>query len=397
LLDFSKLPIVDAHCHSYFSSPKIMNGNDFARYSNILAAPPSFLDGEFKPALDQLQRSKSRLSAMDEEQPYSNLMVRWLSEFFHCKADRETVANARSARAHDFDVYVRELFHNVRLSGLVMDGAYPPLSAEDMKHFPAKVVKIFRLEPLINELLAKHDSFEEFCSGFDSGIRKAVKSQGFVGLKTIIAYRTGLKIRRVEEKTAKSDFQVARQGHAEQAWFGPRVKMLRDFLIVRALELSIDLDVPMQIHTGVGDYEILLDQCDPGLLFDLLTDDKIRHATVVLVHSGFPNNQNAAYMASVLPNVFLDFSLTIPFLNPVSHQRLMEILEIAPSSKVMYGSDGFGVPEIFWLSAKLGKRVLEKCFTEFLEAKVFDEDEVNEKAVRILSENAMELYRVSPV
>jgi uncharacterized protein len=102
-------------------------------------------------------------------------------------------------------------------------------------------------------------------------------------------------------------------------------------------------------------------------------------------------------MASVLPNVFLDFSLTIPFLNPVSHQRLMEILEIAPSSKVMYGSDGFGVPEIFWLSAKLGKRVLEKCFTEFLEGNVFDEDEANEKAARILSENAMELYRVAPV
>ena len=397
MLDFSKLPVVDAHCHSYLSSPKVMNGTEFARYSNILAAPPNFLDGKFKPSPDQLQRSKRRLSAMDGEQPYSKLMFRWLSEFFHCKADLDAVANARSARARDFDAYVRELFQNVGLRGLVMDGAYPPLSAEDMKHFPAKVVKIFRLEPLINDLLRKHDSFEEFCSGFDSRIRKAVKSEGFVGLKTIIAYRTGLKVRRVEEKTAKSDFQAARQGRAEQGWFGPKVKMLRDFLIVRALELSIDLDVPMQIHTGVGDYEILLDQCDPGLLFDLLADDKLRHATVVLVHSGFPNNQNAAYMASVLPNVFLDFSLTIPFLNPVSHQRLMEILEIAPSSKVMYGSDGFGVPEIFWLSAKLGKRVLEKCFTEFLEGNVFAEDEVNDKAARILSENAMELYRVGPV
>ncbi len=394
MLDFSKLPVVDAHCHSYLSSPKVMHSTEFARYSNILAAPPSFLDGKFKPALNQLQRSKSRISAMDVEQPYSNLMFRWLSEFFHCKDDLEAVASARSARAKDFDSYVRELFQNVRLEGLVMDGAYPPLTEDDVKHFPAKVAKIFRVEPQINELLAKHDSFEEFCSEFDSRIRKAVKSEGFVGLKTIIAYRTGLKIRRVDEKTAKNDFQAARQGRAEQAWFGPKVKMLRDFLTVRSLELSIDLDIPMQIHTGVGDYEILLDQCDPGLLFDLLTDDKIRHATVALVHSGFPNNQNAAYMASVLPNVFLDFSLTIPFLNPVSDQRLMEILEIAPSSKVMYGSDGFGVPEVFWFSAKLGKRVLEKCFTKFIEGNVFDEDEATEKAASILSGNASTLYRV---
>ncbi len=145
---------------------------------------------------------------MDREQPYSNLMLRWLSDFFHCKADWEAVASARSARAQDFDVYVRELFQNVGLEGLVMDGAYPPLSAEDMGHFPANVVKIFRLEPLINDLLAKHDSFEEFCSGYDSGIRKAVQNEGFVGLKTIIAYRTGLKIRRVEARDAKSDFQA---------------------------------------------------------------------------------------------------------------------------------------------------------------------------------------------
>jgi len=125
------------------------------------------------------------------------------------------------------------------------------------------------------------------------------------------------------------------------------VKKLRDFLIIKAMELSIDLNVPMQVHTGVGDYDIVLDECDPALMYELLKDEKLRHATVVLVHSGFPNNQNAAFMASALPNVFLDFSLTIPFLNPASHERLLEILEIAPSSKIMYASDGFNLPELF--------------------------------------------------
>jgi len=395
MLDFSKMPVVDAHCHSYLDSPKIVNGNEFSRHSNILAAPPSFLESRFKPPDPQLQRSKARLSAMDREQVYSNLMVRWLSEFFHCKPDFEAVATARSGRANDFDEYVRELFGNVHLRGLVMDGAYPPLSDSDLKHFPAKVVKIFRLEPLINDCLARYETFEEFCAAFDSNIRGAINHEGYVGLKTIIAYRTGLKISRVEEKLAKTDFQAVKNGRAQREWYGPKVKQLRDFLAVRALELSIDLDVPMQIHTGVGDYQIVLDQCDPALLYGLLTDDKLRHATVTLVHSGFPNNQNAAYMASVLPNVFLDFSLTIPFLNPVSHQRLMEILEVAPSSKVMYGSDGFGVPEVFWFSAKLGKRLLEKCFARFLEEKVFDENEIYRQAEMVLHKNASELYNVT--
>jgi predicted TIM-barrel fold metal-dependent hydrolase len=395
LIDLSKLPVVDAHCHSYLESPKILDAKGFARYASILSAPPSFIDGQFKPSSKQLERSNARLSIMDLEQPYVRLMTRWLADFFHCPPTLEAVAKARSARANDFDDYVRELFDDVSLTGLVMDGGYPALSDDEMKRFPAEIARVFRLETFINDLLAKHDSFNEFLPAYETGIRNAVLKEGFVGLKSIIAYRTGLKVRRVEEEEAKKEFLQAKQGQTDVAWFGPKVKALRDFLIVRALELSIDFDVPMQIHTGVGDFDILLDQCDPALLYDLLKDDKLRHATVVLVHSGFPNNQNAAYMASVLPNVFLDFSLTIPFLNPLSHERLKETLEIAPSSKVMYGSDGFNIPEIFWFSAKVGKRVLEKCFTSFAEEKLFDEDEINQKVMQILYKNATELYRLN--
>lgn len=394
MVDFSKLTVVDAHCHSYLESPKTLNDAGFARYASILSTPPSFLEGKFKPPADLLQRSKVRLSTMDLEQPYVHLMIRWLAESFHCKPNVESVAKARSARANDFDQYVKELFDDVVLRGLVMDGGYPALAEEDLKRFPAKVVKVFRIETFINDLLKKYHSFSEFCSAYEYGIRDAVKNGGFVGLKTIIAYRTGLKVRRVEESVAKRDFLEAKEGEARVAWFGPRVKALRDFLVVRALELCIDLDIPMQIHTGVGDFDILLDQCDPALLYDLLKDDKLRYATIVLVHSGFPDNQNAAFMASVLPNVFLDFSLTIPFLNPTSHERVREMLEIAPSSKVMYASDGFSIPEIFWFSAKVGKRVLEKCFASFAEEKLYDENEINQKATQILSENAIQLYRV---
>jgi predicted TIM-barrel fold metal-dependent hydrolase len=394
MIDLSELSVVDAHCHSYLESPKVLTAEEFARYSSVLTVQPDFLAGIFTPSEEQLRTSHARLLNMYREQPFFNYMIKLLSHFFHCEAKLEAVAAARSARAEDFDSYVKELFEEARIRGLVLDGGYPPLPEKDMGRFPARVVRIFRLETFIKDLLDRHDSFEQFCSAYESGIREAIKSQGYVGLKSIIAYRTGLRIRRVELKDAKRDFQDVKQDRAELAWYGPKVKMLRDFLIVRAMELSIDLNVPMQIHTGVGDYDIVLDQCDPSLMYDILKDQKLRHATVVLVHSGFPNSQNAAFMASALPNVFLDFSLTIPFLNPASNGRLMEILEIAPSSKVMYGSDGFNLPELFWLSAKLGKRALAECFTDFVHKGLFDENEINRKARCILFENANELYRL---
>jgi predicted TIM-barrel fold metal-dependent hydrolase len=394
VIDLSDLPVVDAHCHSYLESPKALSADDFARYASILSVQPDFLDGKFTPSKKQLALSHARLARMYREQPFFNHMIKLLSQYYHCEPELEAVTTARSTRAANFDAYAKDLFDDARIRGLVLDGGYPPLKTEDLKRFPATVVRVFRLETFIKDLLTRHDSFSEFCTQYERGIEDAIGRDGYVGLKSIIAYRTGLEIRRVELKDAKKDFLAAKKGRAETAWYGPKVKKLRDFLVIRAMELSIDLNVPMQLHTGVGDFDILLDRCDPSLMYELLKDEKLRHATVVLVHSGFPNNQNAAFMASALPNVFLDFSLTIPFLNPASSERLLEILEIAPSSKIMYGSDGFNLPELFWLSAKVGKRILEECFVKLLQERIFDENEISQKAKQILFANANELYRV---
>jgi predicted TIM-barrel fold metal-dependent hydrolase len=393
-LDFSNVSIIDAHCHSYLETPKNLSGEEFARYASI-AAQPSFLEGKFVPSKVQLQSGLDRLSTMYKEQPHLKRMVHLLSKFLRCEDTLDAVSRVRSSRAEgNFRQYVKDLFSDVGISGLVIDGGYPPLTDDDVKEFPAAVAKIFRLDTFLKELLASHKDFQELCAAYESGIREAVKNRGHVGLKSIIAYRTGLKIQRVERGDAEEDFQQAKSGRAEAAWFGPKTKRLRDFLFVRALELSIELGVPMQIHTGVGDYDIILDQCDPALLYDLLKDDKLRHATVVLVHSGYPNNPNAAFMASVLPNVFLDFSLTIPFLNPTGHDRLMEILQVAPNSKIMYGSDAFNLPELIWLGAKVGRNALSKCLTASVKDGLFSEDEAGRIGKRILFENANELYRL---
>ncbi len=154
MIDLSDMPVVDAHCHSYLESPKALSADGFARYSSILSVQPDFLEGKFSPSQNQLDVSRARLSMMYQEQPFFNHMVRLLSRFFHCEADPRAVAAARSARAADFDAYVRELFEDARLRGLVLDGGYPPLPEEDMKRFPAKVVKVFRLETFIKDLLA---------------------------------------------------------------------------------------------------------------------------------------------------------------------------------------------------------------------------------------------------
>ena len=50
--------------------------------------------------------------------------------------------------------------------------------------------------------------------------------------------------------------------------------------------------------------------------------------------------REAGYLASVYPRVYLDFGLAVPFLSSSGMwNTLRQLLELAPTSKLMYSSD----------------------------------------------------------
>jgi predicted TIM-barrel fold metal-dependent hydrolase len=65
----------------------------------------------------------------------------------------------------------------------------------------------------------------------------------------------------------------------------------------------------------------------------------------------YPYFREAAYLAAVWPHVYVDLSLAIPFLGPGVVPPLVETLALAPATKLLYGSDVGGLPELFALCA----------------------------------------------
>ena len=65
----------------------------------------------------------------------------------------------------------------------------------------------------------------------------------------------------------------------------------------------------------------------------------------------------------------------------------------APFNKVMYGSDGGGIPDHIWFSAKYFKRVLAKTMDQFVEDQILSQSFAEEAASWILSENVKRLYK----
>lgn len=391
MIELSDLPVIDVHCHPFGDTGPLT----VEQFVDLASFPGGGVEYMAEAGLPVNEALRSELQSVRRETVYMRYLVRQLARFFGCAPTLEEVVQARNqAVAADYRGYVRRLFSVAQVAGLVVDFGYPqpPLDVNDFERaMPVPVAPLYRIEPLIVQLLRNDFGWQEFKRRYDAAIAEALEHQGYRGLKSIIAYRTGLEISplsRTPDQGLRA-LDAIRRGTG-----GGAMKQLRDHLLCRALELCIEYAVPMQIHTGVGDYEVNLVSCRPALLMDLLRFPAFRACTVILVHAGYPYCAEAGYMANVLPRVYCDVSEGIPFAGGGARRIYAETLEMAPISKVVYGSDGFNLPEINAVSALLGKQALAGALVDLISADLLAPDEAMRAARLILAETSRRLYQL---
>jgi predicted TIM-barrel fold metal-dependent hydrolase len=108
----------------------------------------------------------------------------------------------------------------------------------------------------------------------------------------------------------------------------------------------------------------------------------------------YPYFREAAFLAAVWPDIHLDLSLALPFLGAGAVAPLIEILALAPASKLLYGSDVQALPELFAMAADWGRFVLGGALAWLAERGELTVDESREVAHQILTENAVRLYKL---
>jgi hypothetical protein len=391
MIDISEFPVVDVHCHPFLNPGEV----NLEQFTNVVSFGGGSLAYMSEGGVTVDKNLISELQQIKRDALYFRYLVHQLATFFNCPPDLEHVVSERNKSiVKDYAGYVKCLFTDCGLTTLVTDFGHPqppiPVS-EFIEEIAANVVPIYRIEPLIVELLESGCGWNEFQRRYEEAIGKALEYDGYRGLKSIIAYRTGLNVSplsRTRDQGMQA-LEAIRRGTGAQA-----MKKLRDHLLCRALELCMEYDVPMQIHTGMGDFEVNLRQCRPALLMDLLRFPTFRGCRVLLVHTGYPYHAEAGYMANVLPRIYCDLSEGIPFAGNAARRIISEVLEMAPFSKVMYGSDGYGGPEINFIGAKLGKRALAQALQDLIDAGMLLLSEAEKAAGLILSGNARRLYHL---
>lgn len=371
-LDLDAIPIVDNHCHSL-----------------LRQQPPD--DDAFR-----IHLTESTFPEIARDHVPSSLFyqvtLRELATLLECESTPEAVHAARRERGVEW--LTRTIVERANFKTWLIDtgyGADTTYSLDELRALaPCRIEEVIRLEPMIERLILESASFDGFIEAYRAAIDD-LRGRGIHGMKSVIAYRSGLHVQEVDRADAARAFETARAAGQRAGRLRIESKPLLDHLIVIAVEESARQGVPIQFHTGLGDPDLDLTLVDPAAL-RLLFAERFRAAPIVLLHTGYPYVRSLAYLAAMFPNVYADMGEAILFAAGEATEITRELLGLAPASKILFSTDASLVPELYWVGARLGRRALGRVLDEHIADGAIDERVALDWAERILWRNSEAVY-----
>jgi predicted TIM-barrel fold metal-dependent hydrolase len=375
-IDLSQIPVVDNHCHGLYRDQTL---GDVAAWRRLF--------------------TESREPGVQEAHVATTLFYRRLlpalAAFLGCAPEEAAVLAARGA--WEGRQVIASLLSAANIAALLIDEGFPAPElvlpgAEVAALAGCRVAPILRLETLMQDLIAAHARLDAVAEALRVALAD-VRARGYVALKSIAAYRTGLAIRTWAPEEARTAFAQARREVAERGTVRLAHQPLLDTLLHVAFVEAARQQVPVQFHTGYGDTDADLLRANPLHLRAVLENRAYRGMPVVVLHEAYPYTREGGYLAAVYENVYLDLSYGTPFLGYGEMLAFTRAaLGVAPYAKLLYSSDAVGAPEIHWLSALDGRRVLGQALGECVTTGDLTAAEAEAAGVAILRENATRLY-----
>ncbi|MER5195847.1 amidohydrolase family protein [Streptomyces sp. NPDC002755] len=246
--------------------------------------------------------------------------------------------------------------------------------------------EVVRLESVAEAVAGRGVEADGYADAFRAAALDAVRRPGVVAVKSVAAYRTGFDL----DPARPPDADVTR---AARRWLVGGGRLADPVLVRHLLWTAVDLGLPLQLHTGFGDNDIRLHRVDPSRLTDWL------HLTagtipVLLLHC-WPYQRQAAYLAAVFEQVYLDVGLTLHHVGPPRARTVLEeALEITPFRKLLYSSDAYGVAEFYGLGALAFRRGLGDLLQDRVDADELGLPDALRLARWAGADNARRVYRL---
>jgi hypothetical protein len=320
------LRLVDGHCHSILAGAPDPAAFALAA-SEADAAPPagiSLLDG-----------------------PVGLAIRRWCAPVLDLPAGtpiEDYLARRAELGAEEVS---RRLLHAAALSHVLidtgLDGPDQAPPAEVARAAGAEFREVVRLERVAERLADRGVSPAGFASAYVDALAKATVEA--VAVKSVLAYRHGLNI----DPARPAPAEVRTAARRWLARPGP-ARLVEPVLLRFVLWCGIDRGLPVQIHTGFGDRDLRLAAADPALLQRFLAAAERSGVPIVLLHC-YPYHRQAGWLAQVFPHVYVDLGLTVTQVGARADAVAGEFCELAPFGKLLFSTDGYGLPELYLVGA----------------------------------------------
>ncbi|MFB8180316.1 amidohydrolase family protein [Streptomyces sp. NPDC055966] len=248
----------------------------------------------------------------------------------------------------------------------------------------AAAFEVVRLEQVAEAVAARGVAADAYAEVFRAAAEEAVRGPDVVAVKSVAAYRTGFAL----DPARPPAREVTR---AAGAWLAAGGRLSDPVLVRHLLWTAVDLGLPLQLHTGFGDADLRLHHADPALLTDWL---RLISGTIpVLLLHCWPYHRQAAYLAAVFEQVYLDVGLALHHTGPARCRAVLaEALEITPFRKLLYSSDAYGVAEFHHLGALCFRQGLADLLQERVDADELSLPDALRIAAWTGADNARRLY-----
>ncbi len=372
LINFSRtVPLVDHHCHGIvrddLSRPEfelLATESDWAEPAGM-----TIFDSPFGVTV------RAECSSLLDLPRHSSAQDYW----------------ARRSELGQQEVASR-LMRNTGIETLIIDTGFRGTSILDLPEMSsltgADSFEIVRLESVAESLVGKTnaDSFEE-----DYRAELSRRATGAVGFKSIIAYRYGLDFDPTRP-TATQVRESASEWLASQDPAKPRLDhpvLLRFVLWEAVLHRK-----PIQFHVGYGDSDIVLHRCDPTQMTGFIKATVDSGIEIMLLHC-YPFIREAGFLAQVYPHVWLDTGSAVNYTGPSSQELIRASLELAPFGKVLFSSDAFGLPELYYCGALLWRRGVGEILDEWVKQDRMGIDDAHRYLSWFAHGNAQRAYKLA--
>ncbi|CAG8606218.1 22588_t:CDS:10 [Dentiscutata erythropus] len=357
----STFPLIDNHCHNLLTSDA------------SLICP---LEVCFSKARGDALKDASQTSALKRG-------VRQLAEVYNCTPTLDNIKQVRDLMSHT-DI-CKTCFEPTGIQCLLLDDGLDALGGlmdvQNHVGFVDVARRIVRIESIAEKILydlatsvactdQKTLNFAAFEEPLKKQLETYAKSESVVAFKSIAAYRSGLNIDYVPNAEAAAialgNFITSFESLPDKKGSVRLVnKVLIDHILNLAIDIAVQHDIPIQFNTGM------------------------------LYKYSYPYSRQAGYLASVYSNVYVDTGLVFPMISASGQQAILrELLEICPSNKILFSTDGHYLPESFYVAAIQGREALSKVLLESVENGEFSYEEAIKIVKQIMFENSNTLYKL---